>query len=102
MRMAARLEAMGMEKYAGLTRVSGSRSVWTGRIFLDAAALRAPLSWSKPRMVFVNSMSDLFHEEVPFNFVRRVWRVMGTASQHVYQILTKRPDRMETMSEKLP
>lgn len=94
MRMAARLEAMGVEKYRGLTRRSGGRAVWTGHIRLDYASLSLPSSWSKPRKVFVNSMSDLFHPDVPVDFVREVWDVMGATSRHTYQILTKRPDRM--------
>jgi protein gp37 len=92
--MAARLEAMGLEKYAGTTRKSGSRYVWTGKIKLDEETLDAPLRWRKPRLVFVNSMSDLFHEAVPSSFVARVWDVMGVAKTHQFQILTKRPDRM--------
>src|SRR3984957_20365205 len=67
MRMAARLEAMGAQKYAGLTRKSGGRSVWTGKIRLDAKSLYAPKAWAKPRKVFVNSMSDLFHPKVSEN-----------------------------------
>lgn len=94
MRMAARLEAMGVEKYSGLTRKSGGRAVWTGKIRLDEKALSAPMAWSKPRKVFVNSMSDLFHEDVPVNFIQRVWEVMRETPRHTYQILTKRPDRM--------
>src|SRR5262252_7936947 len=66
MRMAARLDAMGVEKYRSLTRKSGRRRVWTGRVRCDEAALTAPQSWRKPRRIFVNSMSDLFHEGVPF------------------------------------
>lgn len=94
MRMAARLEAMGQEKYRGLTRRSGGRFVWTGKIKLDENALTAPYRWSKPRLVFVNSMSDLFHERVPADFITRVWEVMRSTPRHTYQILTKRPDRM--------
>jgi protein gp37 len=94
MRMAARLEAMGVEKYRGLTRKSGNRHVWTGRVSLDEAALAIPLSWSKPRKVFVNSMSDLFQESVPIGFVKRIWEVMAKTPRHTYQILTKRPNRM--------
>ena len=56
MRMAARLDAMGVKKYRRLTRKSGGRYVWTGRVRLDPAALEAPISWKKPRKVFVNSM----------------------------------------------
>ena len=94
MRMAARLEAMGLEKYRGLTRKSGRRHVWTGKIRCDQAALDTPGTWAKPRRIFVNSMSDLFHEKVPAQFVARVWAVMAETSRHTYQILTKRPDRM--------
>jgi len=94
MRMAARLEAMGVEKYAGLTRKSGGRAKWTGKLFLDHRSLTSPASWSKPRRVFVNSMSDLFHAEVPADFIAAVWQVMADTPRHTYQILTKRPDRM--------
>lgn len=94
MRMAARLQAMGTEKYQGLTRKSGDRQVWTGKIVQDEASLAAPLSWRKPRTVFVNSMSDLFHPLVQPAFIRKVWAVMESTIQHTYQVLTKRPDRM--------
>src|SRR5688572_9246098 len=94
MRMAARLAAMGVEKYTGLTRKSGGRAKWTGNIRLDEEALRVPETWSRPRFVFVNSMSDLFHPQVPLAFVRRIWQVMKKTPRHTYQILTKRPDLM--------
>ncbi len=94
MRMAARLEAMGQEKYQGLTRKTGGRSKWTGKITLDPKSLSVPETWSKPRKVFVNSMSDLFHSDVPADFIREVWGVMQRTPRHTYQILTKRPDRM--------
>jgi protein gp37 len=94
MRMAARLQAMGLPKYAGTTRKSGKRHVWTGRIRLDPDSLEAPLRWRKPRLVFVNSMSDLFHEAVPATFVGAVWDTMERASDHQFQVLTKRPDRL--------
>jgi protein gp37 len=97
MRMAARLEAMGSEKYRGLTRRSGGRSVWTGKINCDETALSTPATWSKPRRVFVNSMSDLFHEGVPVAFIRRVWETMAVTRRHTYQILTKRPGRMASI-----
>nr|WP_313423086.1 DUF5131 family protein [Brevundimonas diminuta] len=103
MRMAARLEAMGVEKYSGLTRKSGGRYVWTGRIALDESALGVPARWRKPRMIFVNSMSDLFHPDVPVEFIRRVWIAMAAAPQHVFQVLTKRPERMrEILNEVAP
>ncbi len=94
MRMAARLEAMGQEKYRGTTRKSGRRHVWTGRVNLHRASLDAPLGWKTPRRIFVNSMSDLFHRDVPGGYIRDVWRVMEQAHWHTYQILTKRPERM--------
>jgi len=94
MRMAARLEAMGVEKYEGLTRKSGKRYVWTGKVRVDHDSLDAPLKWRKPRKVFVNSMSDLFHPDVPAEFIRKVWGVMARTPHHTYQILTKRPERM--------
>lgn len=98
MRMAARLQAMGMEKYKGTTRKSGRRHVWTGRVNLDSKSLTAPLTWRKPQRIFVNSMSDLFQEALAEESVRRIWQVMEQANWHTYQItyqiLTKRPDRM--------
>jgi protein gp37 len=92
MRMAARLQAMGMAKYAGTTRKSGKRHVWTGRINIDDGD--APLAWKKPQRIFVNSMSDLFQDGVDENVIRRIWNVMAQARQHTFQILTKRPERM--------
>lgn len=101
MRMAARLEAMGVAKYVGTTRKSGNRAKWTGKIVLDYQALKAPQAWAKPRKVFVNSMSDLFHPDVPIDFISRVWKVMEGTSQHTFQILTKRPERMaEILNER--
>jgi protein gp37 len=100
MRMAARLDAMGVSKYKGLTRRSGSRSVWTGKVRTDVKSLEIPKAWSKPRKVFVNSMSDLFHEDVPATFIQRVWGVMKDTPRHTYQILTKRPARMADILSK--
>ncbi len=94
MQMARRLEAMGVEKYSGLTRRSGKRTIWNNTVRLDETALNIPLKWRKPRNIFVNSMSDLFHEKVTDDFIIKVWRVMAQTPHHNYQILTKRPDRM--------
>ena len=94
MRMAARLQAMGMAKYASTTRKSGRRHVWTGRVNTDPDVLSAPLQWSKPKRIFVNSMSDLFQEKADVRFIRQVWQVMERAHWHSFQILTKRPERM--------
>jgi protein gp37 len=71
---------------------------WGERKFTDVVChddrMDIPLSWKKPRRVFVNSMSDLFHVDVDFKFIRRVWRRMADANQHTFLILTKRPERM--------
>lgn len=94
MRLAARLEAMGVKKYRNLTRKSGDRYVWTGNLSLDQSALALPKSWKKPRQIFVNSMSDMFHEKVPDDFIINIWNTMMECPQHIFQILTKRSERM--------
>jgi protein gp37 len=94
MRMAARLQAMGMEKYRGTTRKSGRRHVWTGRVNVDQKSLTAPLAWRKPMRIFVNSMSDLFQEALVEEAVQKIWQTMERAHWHTFQILTKRPERM--------
>ncbi len=94
MRMAARLQAMEHPAYKGVVRKSGGRPVWTGRLHFNEAALKMPLRWRNPRRIFVNSMSDLFQDGVPHDFIREVWAVMEKADWHSYQILTKRPDNM--------
>ena len=101
MRMAARLELMGQPKYQGLTRITGRRHVWNGTIRCDEASLEIPLGWRKPRRIFVNSMSDLFHPDVPYTFIRKVWVTMSQSQHHIFQILTKRPERMREFSEAL-
>jgi protein gp37 len=101
MEMAHRLEAMGVAKYANLTRRSGRRIVWTGVVREDASSLEIPYRWKKPRKIFVNSMSDLFHDGVSEDFILRVWDVMRATPHHNYQILTKRPDRMAEVITKL-
>lgn len=97
MEMARRLEAMGIDKYRGLTRRSGHRTIWNGVVREDRASLSIPKGWKKPRKIFVNSMSDLFHEDVSDEFIAEVWDVMRATPHHHYQILTKRPGRMATV-----
>jgi protein gp37 len=89
-RMARRLKAMGQPNYRNGFRLT-----------LHESALEAPLTWKKPRMVFVNSMSDLFHKQVPFEFVRRVFDVMGRAAEHTFQVLTKRADRLQQLAPEI-
>jgi protein gp37 len=102
MRMAARLAAMGQEKYSGTTRNSGGRPKWNGRINLDETTIDLPTRWRVGRLIFVNSMSDLFHDGVPMEFIKRVFATMLATPQHTYQILTKRADRLERLSSELP
>jgi protein gp37 len=94
MEQAARQRRLGTERYHGVTRVSGGRAKWTGKVVVAEEVMQDPLHWREPRMIFVNSMSDLFHESLPEEAIRRVWRVMQEAHWHTYQILTKRPERM--------
>ena len=101
MRMAERLSAMGQPKYHGLTRRSGGRAKWNGRVHLDERSLNVPYGWKQGRMIFVNSMADLFHEDVPLEFIRQVFSVMGDCPHHTFQVLTKRSSRLRELSSKL-
>lgn len=101
MRMARRLEAMGQPKYAGTTRISGGRAKWNGTVRVDEESLKLPATWKSGRMIFVNSMSDLFHEAVPLEFIFRVFQTMSETPQHTYQILTKRAERLEELARQI-
>lgn len=90
-RLAKRLQAMGQPNYAHGFEVT-----------LHERMLAAPMGWNKPQMVFVNSMSDLFHEDVPFSFIEKVFKVMKMANQHRYQVLTKRAERLAELAPRLP
>lgn len=97
-RMAMRLEACGAVsgcvKYIGTAkRARDGRPVFTGKINLDRDAIELPRRWRKPKVIFVNSMSDLFHKDVPTDFIADVFRVMNECPQHQFQVLTKRPER---------
>jgi protein gp37 len=92
---------MGQLKYTGTTRVSGGRPKWNGIVRIDEGSLLLPMTWKSGRMIFVNSMSDLFHEDVPLAFIRRVFATMQKTPQHTYQILTKRGERLEEVSSQL-
>lgn len=92
-RMAARFSAPG-QPYEGLAEMTPHGPRWTGKIRLVPEVLEKPLRWLKPRRVFVNSMSDLFHEDVPNEFIAEVWNAMRYAQIHTFQIITKRPERM--------
>lgn len=97
--MAARLKAMGQQKYQadGDPRTSGPGFALT----VHPDTLSIPRRWSKPRMIFVNSMSDLFHHDVPVEFIRDVFAVMADTPRHTYQLLTKRSKRLGRLAEVL-
>jgi protein gp37 len=99
-RFAHRLGGEG-KPYDGLTRSTSNGPRWTGRLQLVEDAVDLPLRWKKPRLVFVNSMSDLFHERVPLEFVKRVFATMTKASHHTFQILTKRSVRLRELAHHL-
>jgi protein gp37 len=84
----------GSQKYGGLTKVVNGNPVWTGEVRLHQGAVYQPLTWKKPRRVFVNSMSDLFHEALTDDQIDRVFAVMALCPQHTFQVLTKRAERM--------
>jgi protein gp37 len=88
--MAERLRAMGQANYANGFELT-----------LQPHMLELPLRWKRPQAVFVNSMSDLFHERVPFEYIERVFDVMARASWHRFQVLTKRADRLSELSPRL-
>jgi protein gp37 len=100
-RMAHRFGGKGMP-YEGLTRASRTGPRWTGRLRLVDDAIGEPLRWRKPQLVFVNSMSDLFHDAVPEPFIRDVFETMAAAERHTFQILTKRADRLAELGSRLP
>ena len=88
------------ERLAGRLKLMGNPKYKHGFDFtIQPAALDLPLKWKEPRKIFVNSMSDLFHEMMPDYYLRRCFEVMEEASQHTYQILTKRPERMLRFAE---
>ena len=88
--MTRRLQAMGIEKYKKGFEVA-----------VHEDALNVPYLWKKSKVVFVNSMSDLFHPEVPFSFIEKVFEVMNNTPQHTYQVLTKRADRLYELHHRL-
>lgn len=87
-RMALRLQAMGQQNYRNGFKVT-----------LHERMLPLPLTWKKPRMIFVNSMSDLFHQDVPIEFIESAFDIMKKASWHTFQVLTKRSDRLKEIDE---
>lgn len=109
-RMSHRLAAMGKAaraagsnpgKKAYYLKVIDPRGRWNGRVYLVDEAIETPKSWKASRVIFVNSMSDLFHKDVPTSFIKRVFRTMNQCPQHVFQVLTKRPERAARLASRL-
>jgi protein gp37 len=96
-RFAARFSKPG-ERYHGLVTIANGHPQWTGKMvtadFDENSVLWQPCRWRKPRMIFVNSMSDLFHKDVPFEFIDAVMGIVALCPRHTFQVLTKRPERM--------
>ncbi|HUW19544.1 MAG TPA: phage Gp37/Gp68 family protein [Sedimentisphaerales bacterium] len=91
------------ERFALRLKAAGSRNYAKGfRVTLHPHLLKTPLRWRQPRTIFVNSMSDLFHQAVDFGFISKVFNIMVRASQHRFQILTKRSHRLLQLSPDLP
>lgn len=109
-RMAKRLVAMARAarergddpgRAANYEKVLTPQGRWNGKVFMDRDALREPYGWRQPRVVFVNSMSDPFHENVSTDFIKAMFAVMNECSAHTFQVLTKRPERAATLSAEL-
>ncbi len=109
-RMAKRLVAMARAardrgddpgRTANYEKVLTPQGRWNGAIFLDWDALREPHTWRQPRVLFVNSMSDPFHENVPLDFIQEMFAVMNACRMHTFQVLTKRPERAAAISAHL-
>lgn len=104
MQRAWRLSKIGATaaQYGGLTRMTKAGPVWTGRLSLNEAALDKPLHWKKPSLIFVNSMSDITHQDIPVEWFARIVEVMIQAQRergHVFQCLTKRPENLARLLE---
>lgn len=89
-RMAKRLQAMSQPRYRNGFKLT-----------LQPDIVEQPLQWKKPKIIFVNSMSDLFHQDIPFEYLKRVFDTMGKADWHIFQILTKRSERLAVIGKQL-
>ena len=99
-RIASRFARKGMA-YEGLAKMTKAGPRWTNRIQRVPHLLEEPLKWKRPRLIFVNSMSDLFHENVPLEYIQEVFTVMKQADWHQFQVLTKRAERLAELSSQL-
>ena len=91
-KMAGRIATMSNKAAMKYAKVVTHKGKWSGEIYCDESVLDKPLHWRKPRMIFVCSMGDLFHKDVPFEFIDKVMAIISLCPQHTFQILTKRPE----------
>lgn len=98
-RLAARFAQNGQAHYTGIAEQTAGGPRWTGRMEVVSHLVDAPLRWKKPRIVFVNSMSDIFHERVPANIIAALFSVMRAAHWHQFQVLTKRSERLAKITD---
>src|SRR5215831_10071803 len=90
------------ERLANRLKLMGQKNYWNGfEVTLQPQMLDLPLRWKSPKRIFVNSMSDLFHEDVPLEYIQQVFQIMHAAGWHQYQVLTKRAERLEQLSHHL-
>ncbi|QCE35798.1 phage Gp37/Gp68 family protein [Acetobacteraceae bacterium] len=101
MGIAGNLLRKGVSKYEGLVDLSRRYPVWTGVLRPDLKRLELPYSWTKPRRVFVNSMTDLFEQAVPDDYLLKIWEIMAKTPWHLYFLLTKRPERLQHFISKI-
>jgi protein gp37 len=99
-RIAARFSGKGLA-YEGFAKNTKAGPQWTRKVYPVRALLNEPLKWKKPRRIFVNSMSDLFHEKIGLDYIQEVFSVMEKANWHQFQVLTKRASRLLEYSPKL-
>ncbi len=100
-RIAARFSREGLA-YEGLAKMTKAGPRWSNEVRLVEELLDLPLKWKKHQLIFVNSMSDMFHEAVPLKFIQRVFKTMNEADQHHFQVLTKRSERLLELNSDLP
>lgn len=99
-RIAARFSKKGLA-YEGLAKMTKAGPKWSNKVRLVEDLLDAPLKWKTPQYIFVNSMSDMFHEDVPLDFILRIFDTMRKSTKHQFQVLTKRSQRLFELSNKI-
>jgi protein gp37 len=97
----AKAKGINPGRTANYLNVINGRGRWNNTVYLDYSAIDAPRTWREPRTIFVNSMSDLFHPDVPLDFIQRMFETMNDCPHHTFQILTKRPETAAKVAARL-